>query len=95
MGRHLAANDELGALRTLLRDGVVDLRVRWPFHAGLVHVGDGADDAGVVAVRIDDVSDGVAIGIELTRDRLIDDDDGITLRHIAVWRRGRLACLPS
>ena len=84
--RNLAANDKLRALRALLRDGVIDLPVRLAFHAGLVQVGDGADDAGVVAVRIDDVADGVAVGIHLTGSALIDDDDGIA--PSTLWSSG-------
>ena len=48
-------------------------------------VGDGADDARVVAARIDDVSDGVAVGIEISGGAFIQDDDGIALRDIAFF----------
>src|ERR1700742_4789940 len=50
-----------------------------------MHVGDGADDARLVTARIDDVSDGVAVGIEMPRGAFIQDDDGIALRHIAFF----------
>jgi len=81
--RHLAANDEISALGSLLGYGVVDLRVGLALNAGEVHVGDGADDARDVAACINDVPDGVTVGIQMTRGGFIEDDNWVSLYHIA------------